>query len=237
VARPDKISGMENAVELETPRAPGQYARERHERGLRNYRRRLYRSLAIGLLLIAAVQFVLAAWVGTTFAWAGFALVLGAAVGVIAVLRELPPDHVRHWGAGAWGEQQTAHALDELVAEGWKLAHDVELARGNIDHIAVSPRGRAFVLETKALQGRIGVENGVLTTTQIDDPEQIYEHRRLRHVVLDRARHVYRERNGDGGWVRAAVVIWGDFEQRRLENGKLVFVHGDELLDWLRQTG
>ena len=150
-------------------------------------------------------------------------------------LRELPPDHVRRWGDGAWGERETAKALELLEREGWLVLHDVELDSGNIDHVVESPRGRAFVLETKALQGHVAVADGVLTTTQVDDPEQVYEHRRLRHLVLERARHVYRERHGRGGWVQAAVVIWGDFPQHRVEDGKLVFLHGDELVGWLRE--
>jgi hypothetical protein len=30
------------------------------------------------------------------------------------------------------------------------------------------------------------------------------------------------------------LVIWGDFEQRRVEADGIAYVHGDELADWLR---
>jgi hypothetical protein len=219
----------------EAARKPGQYAAERHFRGLKSYRRRLYRQMLGGLLLVALGELVFAIWVGTTFAWAAFAFVLGVAFGTVYVLRELPPDHVRRWGDGAWGEQQTAKALEPLEREGWKVTHDIALDRGNIDHLVEAPNGRRFLLETKSLNGDLSVVEGVLTAVQVDDPEQISRHSGLRHIVLERARGQDRERAGRGGWVQAAVVIWGDFPQGLVEDGKLVFLHGDRLVEWLRE--
>ena len=34
--------------------------------------------------------------------------------------------------------------------------------------------------------------------------------------------------------VQPVVVIWGDFEQRIHRSGDIVYVHGDELVAWLR---
>lgn len=216
------------------PRRAGQYAAERHRRGLRSFGRRFYRQILWAFALVVLVELVIALWVDSRIGWLGFAFLAGASLGSFVMARDFAPDHVRRWGEGAWGEQQTAKALAPLAKRGWKIRHDVELARGgNIDHVVESPAGRWFVLETKTLRGEICVENGLLTSTQIDDPDQVYRHSRLRHVVLDRAR-LLQSRRGRG-WVQAVVVIWGDFPQRRVEVGKLVFLHGKELRPWLRE--
>ena len=183
------------------------------------------------IVLVGLVELGIAMYLDNTFGWTAFAFMLGAFVAGIWLVRDIPPDHIRRWGDGAWGEQQTAKALLPLEQAGWKVQHDIELERGNIDHLAESPSGRRFVLETKTLQGRLKVEDGYLTSAQLDDPEQVYQHTSLRHVLLGRARHQYRESRR--GWVQAVVVIWGEFPQRCVEDGKLVFLHGDELASWL----
>ena len=217
-----------------SPRRPGQYANDRYQRGLRSFRRRLYRHLGIRLLAVAAGEFALALYLDSFAMWMAFAFILGGAAASFWILRDLPPEHIRHWGDGAWGEQQTAKALEPLELAGWRVEHDIELDRGgNIDHFAQSPSGKRFVLETKTLNGEVKVENGLLVCTQVDDHEQVYRHRRLGYTVLERARILYRERAG--GWVQAVVVIWGDFAQRRVQSGRLVFLHGDELAGWLRE--
>jgi hypothetical protein len=184
--------------------------------------------------LVVVIELLIALWVDSSVGWLVFAFLAGASFGSFVMARDFVPDHVRRWGEGAWGEQQTAKALAPLAKRGWTVRHDVELARGgNIDHIVESPSGRWFVLETKTLRGEIRVENGLLTSTQVDDPEQIYRHSGLRHVVLERARLLQSQRGR--GWVQAVVVIWGEFPQRRLKQGRLVFVHGDEVASWLSE--
>lgn len=225
------MEGSTNAAGL---RRPGQYADERYRRGMRSFRRRFYRQVGWALALVTVAELLLTLYVDSTVAWMAFAFVLGGTIATVWILRELPPEHVRRWGAGAWGEQQTAKVLEPLEHAGWTVEHDLARERGNIDHLVESPGGRRFLLETKTLQGRLVVEAGCLTSTQPDDEEQIFRNRRLRHVVLERARSIYKER--PKGWVQAVVVIWGDFPQRCVEDGKLVFVHGDDLAGWLRQS-
>lgn len=56
------------------------------------------------------------------------------------------------WDRGAEGEAATAALLAQLLAQGWKIRHDVRLRgrRYNIDHVLVSPCGTAIVvLDTK----------------------------------------------------------------------------------------
>jgi hypothetical protein len=227
------VEEMEGLYAGVPPRRAGQYASERYSRGLRRFRRRFYREIGVALVAIALGELLLALLLDSFVMWMGFAFVAGGVAASIWILSELPPDHIRRWGDGAWGERQTARALEPLEAAGWKVKHDIELEQGgNIDHIAESPTGKRFLLETKTLSGTVTVDAGCLTCIQVDDPEQIYKHVGLRNVLLARARLVYGER--PRGWVQAAVVIWGDFPQRLLEDGKLVYVHGDELSGWLR---
>src|SRR2546421_235951 len=40
-------------------------------------------------------------------------------------------------------------------------------------------------------------------------------------------------RVGRRPWVQPVVVIWGEFPQRRLEDNRVIYVHGSELLAWL----
>jgi hypothetical protein len=88
---------------------------------------------------------------------------LAAAGGVllIAILMLLCSDgfglQARHWTrlaararVGARSEDQVQRALAPLEAEGWRLRHSLPWqGRGDIDSIAISPTGFAFVIETK----------------------------------------------------------------------------------------
>jgi Nuclease-related domain len=49
---------------------------------------------------------------------------------------------------GRRGEQHVAALLDALRADGWRILHDLDTGRGNIDHVAIGPGG-VFVIETK----------------------------------------------------------------------------------------
>ena len=56
------------------------------------------------------------------------------------------------WAHGAAGETATAALLRPLEAQGWHVRHDLRLphSRANLDHVLVSPCGRAVVvLDTK----------------------------------------------------------------------------------------
>lgn len=57
-------------------------------------------------------------------------------------------DELRAIKAGLEGELATAQLLSPLLAEGWKLFHDIPGKRGNIDHVMVGPNG-IFAIESK----------------------------------------------------------------------------------------
>jgi hypothetical protein len=49
---------------------------------------------------------------------------------------------------GSLGEQVVGRELDQLMAQGYRVFHDVEFSGWNIDHVVVGPRG-VFAVETK----------------------------------------------------------------------------------------
>lgn len=60
------------------------------------------------------------------------------------------------WDAGAEGERRTAERLAVLEREGWTVLHDRALprSRANIDHLAISPRGRVYLPDSKRWSAR-----------------------------------------------------------------------------------
>ena len=62
-------------------------------------------------------------------------------------------------------------------------------------------------------------------------------HHDLASAALWRAAEVSRRIGavtGKAPWVQAVVVLWGDFPQRLVADDRLVYVHGTELVRWLR---
>lgn len=58
------------------------------------------------------------------------------------------------WFKGLAGEQTAGAELNRLRAQGWKVLHSIQLARGgDIDHLLVGPGG-VFTVNTKNFQGK-----------------------------------------------------------------------------------
>lgn len=162
--------------------------------------------------------------------------VTGGTATVAMLMLGAPPEHIAKWGRGAAGERRTAKVLRPLIREGWTVAHDVPLSRGNLDHVLVGPPG-VFLLETKFRSGRAKLEDGVLTIRYADDPDEVFSMPRLGGQVRGRAKDLcamLRSENGVPGWVTPVVVLWADFPARRVEHDGVVYVHGNELVGWLR---
>ena len=93
------------------------------------------------------------------------------------------------------------------------------------------------MIETKTLLGTVAVEDGVLVTRQDDDPDEVHRWSGLAGRMRSLGFEVSGWVKSDAGirsWVHAIVVIWGDFPQRVVEVDRVVYVHGSELLGWLR---
>lgn len=96
---------------------------------------------------------LLSAWVDPEKVRIGFlfwCMVIFIALGVgWSVLRALKiMDQLRAIKTGLEGELATAQLLSPLLAEGWRLFHDIPGRRGNIDHVLVGPNG-IFAIESK----------------------------------------------------------------------------------------
>jgi Nuclease-related domain len=108
---------------------------------------------------------------------------------------------------------------------------------GNVDHILRSPSGTAYVIETKALNGRISVEHGVLTQRFSDDPKpHRYDDLAGRMFVLaERVGREWQSRRGFAPALRSVVVVWGRFDGGPIVLEDIVYVAGPDLADTLRR--
>ena len=87
-------------------------------------------------------------------------LLLGPLVLVVALTHERPlVRRVRAWWDGRSGEVKVARILDPLLVAGYEILHDLDIGRGNADHVVVGRNG-VFLVETKAWRGRIYLGRG-----------------------------------------------------------------------------
>jgi hypothetical protein len=160
-----------------------------------------------------------------------------SAVALFTFVRDDAPQHVLHWKRGAEGERKTEKALRPLERKGWTVEHDVQReGRGNLDHVLTGPPG-VFLLETKNPAGTITFEDGLLVAQQFDDPDEVYRYRRLAPRLRGQAAELserLRAETGHRMWVNAVVVIWGHFPHGRVDHENVIYIHGDQLRDWLR---
>jgi hypothetical protein len=147
-----------------------------------------------------------------------------------------PPGYVVNWGLGAEGERRTAKVLRPLLRKGWTVTHDVQRPHENFDHVLAGPPG-VFLLETKVRVGTVRLEQGTPTIRYPDDPDEVVTLPRLAAQMHGRARDLraaLRFENGAPRWVTPVVVLWADFPERCVEHDGVTYVHGDELVGWLR---
>jgi hypothetical protein len=114
--------------------------------------RRLARAAIASTVSAASVLLALLAALGGLLQIAGLLILAAVALGLRA----------RRWvrlagraSVGAQSEDDVQRALAPLTAEGWRLRHSLPWpGRGDIDSIAISPTGFAFVIETKCAARR-----------------------------------------------------------------------------------
>ena len=140
---------------------------------------------------------VWAIWVAAP-AWSyAFVFVGGLLIFERKELREF-----RWWRQGARGEEAVARELSALEGSGYRALHDLDVGRGNVDHVVVGPTG-VFVLETKAWRGRVFFGRGGRLMCNGHDRRAARD-QALRNVMLVRER--LRER-GIAGWVTGVIVL------------------------------
>lgn len=213
-------------------RAPtaGAYAEQRYRDGLRRWRSKArpillatFGPLMLGGLVVLALDRHLLSWcAGAT---------TGVLLGAWIALRESPPAYIENWHEGAEGERKTEKALAPLIRSGWSIVHDVQARYGNYDHIAVGPAG-IFLLETKNLGGIVELRDGVPHLRRRLDPDADMRLDRIRPRALAAAANLKEDiqrRTGQRTWVQAVVVLWSDFPEGLVDDGRCIFVHGPRL--------
>jgi hypothetical protein len=159
-----------------------------------------------------------------------FAAVIGAVVTMHAVVWTLG-GHVDQLPLmrGIWGEEFTEDALDELerLDDGWSVEHDIPSGKGNWDHVVVARAG-VFAIETKWISGSAVVEANALRLGKVPYPAKWFSGAAadLHDAVAASGENM--------PWVRAVVVIWGQFDQGVVELAHVTFVRGAGLVEWLR---
>jgi hypothetical protein len=216
-------------------RKPGQFAQERFRARHRAWLRRvqwLLGAVALGELAVAGALGALVQPDHMGFYWG---LGLGISVTTLIALGDSPPERIDKWRRGVYGEKATAKRLRGLVRRGWVLVHDIDIGRGNIDHVLIGPPG-VFVLESKWLAGVLSVSRGVLTVTSREDPDDHYEN----HTFAPRARTdaalvacQLRDCGMPGTRVQPVIVLWAKFDQPPVLSGRVAWIQGKQLADAL----
>ncbi len=67
-------------------------------------------------------------------------------IAIVKIPRAL--SRVRKLKLGRDGERSVAESLDALIAEGWRVFHDIPATGFNVDHVAIGPKG-ILAIETK----------------------------------------------------------------------------------------
>jgi hypothetical protein len=154
----DEKGVMHIAGSEPTGRTAGQYARETV--------RRLRMRTLVGLGVLAVATALLGRGFGL-HDWHFLVSEVALLISMFVISRYVLPLVERH-DRGATGEEQVGALLDELAGRGWRVIHDVNLGRGNVDHILIGPAG-VFTIETKSHPGpvRVGRVHGrVLSQAQ-----------------------------------------------------------------------
>lgn len=165
-------------------------------------------------------------WIGGLAAGAALTFYLGA--------REWTPAWIENYQIGAWGEERTAKVLECLLDHGWRIVHDLNRIKSNIDHVLVGPGG-VFVLDTKNWTGAAEVRGDWIRTVR-SDGKQLYRGAGLAAHARGQAKElngVLRRRCNVSPWVSGVVVLWMEFPQKVAEGNRMAYLHGDHLVEWL----
>jgi hypothetical protein len=217
--------------------AAGRHEQSRYDTGLKAWRGRMLPRLRWMLLpfFVLSVAFAL---LGPASKWQYTAGLVGGGAFVLYMwIRDDPPEFVTRHLRGAEGERATEKALEPLIREGWHAVHDVDIGRGNRDHVLVGPGG-VYLLDSKNLGGQVSVADDVLQVDRSEDVRDSYSVPKLAGAVRGQAAALHAEIQAAlklNVWTSAVVVIWSPFEAGVIEGRRITFVHGSELAGWLRR--
>jgi Nuclease-related domain len=169
-------------------------------------------------------------------AWAQFyaGIAVGLAVSTYLWVLDSPPEWIERKRRGRDGERRTERELRALEKDGWVIAHDIDAGYGNFDHVVIGPSG-AYLLETKALQGRVAFdERGMVVRRggyERDDWRPSFE------AIAKRSAARAKGLLAPSGirFVRPIVVLWCEFDEGIVERDGVAFVTGKRLVGWLSE--
>ena len=216
-------------------RQAGRSADTRFREGLAAWRKRRRKTFAVlGGALIAPAAI---AWAVAPEPWSTIALfIAGLFFGMLVFAWDTPPEFIERWRRGAEGERRTAKALRPLVKHGWTAVHDLPGRYGNRDHVVVGPPG-VFLLDTKNVRGVAGVEDGILTVRRPEDDGATYQYSRLASAITGASAGLREELASRTQvprlWVHPVVVVWPVFEGEPQTVGRVTYVGGNQVADWL----
>lgn len=211
----------------------GRTAHAYYDRALKRWRSELRRILLLPLAVVLPLAIPI--WLYLPFGQFYAGLWIGAVAGMTMWMWDDPPEYIAKWKRGADGERQTWKVLRKLEAEGWRGFHDRASERGNIDHIVIGAGG-VFLLDSKNLSGEVVLEREGLTTRHDSAERDSFTYTRLGGRMCAAAARLKDRIESETQvrpWVQAVVVIWGNFPQRQTEEGRVVYVAGDDLRCWL----
>ncbi|MGZ8600347.1 MAG: nuclease-related domain-containing protein [Actinomycetota bacterium] len=102
--------------------------------------------------------------------------------------------------SGIRGEERVAQVLAPLEAEGYRVLHDLDIGRGNADHVVVGPSG-VYVIETKDRGGRFHPSRGRLMLNDARADDVVGQVTAVAIVIRRRL-----ERAGVDVWVQAVIA-------------------------------
>jgi len=102
------------------------------------------------IVVLTGVVIALVAVVLVPLPFAAKLALIAALYGVIFAVDRWGGRRLDRRVRGASSEEKVGALLD--VVEGWHVLHDVDLGRGNVDHLVVGPGG-IFAIETKSWRG------------------------------------------------------------------------------------
>ncbi|MDX6399888.1 MAG: hypothetical protein QOF27_494 [Gaiellaceae bacterium] len=125
------------------------------------------------------------------------------------------------------GKQKTGAVLRQLDDD-WSCEHDIPHRRGMWDHILVGPSG-VYMLESKDLAQAADVSADALRSGRW---KQSAGKLRGEAIAL---KNEFTDLGVQAAYVQPVVVVWGEFAQRRWDEGDVAYVQGAELLEWLQE--
>jgi nuclease-like protein len=127
-----------------------------------------------------------------------------------------------------WVGKQKTEAVLRQLDDDWSCEHDIPHRRGMWDHVLVGPSG-VYMLESKDLARPADVTADALCAGRWKQSAG-----RLRGEAIA-LKNEFTDLGVQATYVQPVVVVWGEFAQRRWEEGGVAYVQGAELLEWLQQ--